>query len=134
MPTKRKNGKGKKLMASGSKKLAAWVREMGKGKKNPASTRHFSTKSYRAAQIKASDLRVKGWKNIRIERPDLSKNRHVVFADLPPDPQRSPSAWRGNPRHAGVKLPRSGHTGFLKAKAVDVITRGGRVVEVRVKR
>ena len=72
MPTKRKNGKGKKLMASGSKKLAAWVREMGKGKKNP--------------------------------------------------------------RRASVKLARTGHTGFLKASAVDVITRGGRVVEVKVKR
>jgi hypothetical protein len=48
------------------------------------------------------------------------------------------AAWvrsqaKKNPR-AGVKLARTGHTGFLKAKAVDVITRGGRVVEVRVKR
>ena len=66
---RRNVSKRKKLMASGSKKLAAWVRAQ--GKKNP---------------------------------------------------------------RAGVKLPRSGHTGFIKAKAVDVITRGGRVVEVKVKR
>lgn len=61
--------KRKKKMASGSKKLAAWVRSEILGKKNP-----------------------------------------------------------------GVKLARTGHTGFLKARAVDVITRGGKVVEVRVKR
>ena len=63
------NGKRRKLMVSGSKKLAAWVRAQ--GKKDP---------------------------------------------------------------RAGVKLPRTGHTGFLKAKAVDVITRNGKVVEVKVKR
>ncbi len=40
---------------------------------------------------------------------------------------------RSNPR-GSVRLPRTGHTGFLKARAVDVITRGGRVVEVKVKR
>lgn len=44
-----------------------------------------------------------------------------------------PKKTRGNPR-GSVKLPRTGHTGFLTAKAVDVITREGRVVEVKVKR
>lgn len=63
----------------------------------------------------------------------LGAGRYRVFARIK---QKNPSRARSvsrNPR-AGVKLPRTGHTGFLKAKAVDVITRGGRVVEVRVKR
>ena len=40
---------------------------------------------------------------------------------------------RSNPTRAALKLPRAGRT-RLRAKQVDVITRGGKIVEVKVKR
>lgn len=124
---KRRNGKSKRLMASGSKKLAAWVRSQ--GKKNPRSPRngytvHPGNDNYAglAAAKKAAKSEAKRSGSARVENQDTGKTVATY------------GGGRSNPRRASVKLPRTGHTGFLKASAVDVITRGGRVVEVKVKR
>ena len=50
------------------------------------------------------------------------------------DEENEKDRQRSKKSNPGVKLARTGHTGFLKARAVDVITRNGKVVEVRVKR
>lgn len=71
---------------------------------------------------------------VRKAREKWGRSSDLSDADLRGITVRSNPAGRSNNPRAGVKLPRTGHTGFLKAKAVDVITRGGRVVEVRVKR
>ena len=122
------SSKGKRLMASGSKKLAAWVREQGK-RKNPRAPRngytvHPGNDNYAglATAKKAAKAEAKRSGYARVENQDTGKTVATYGGS------------RSNPRHTGVKLPRTGHTGFLKASAVDVITRGGRVVEVKVKR
>lgn len=104
-------------------------------------TRYFKTK---AAAKKKMNAMLKPNPSRRKSKPrPLSKRKRMEYGEFTEaefrQHLRSHSGGRraksrkthGNP---GAKLSRTGHTGFLKAKAVDVITRGGRVVEVRVKR
>ena len=94
-----------------------------------------------SAQTKASALKQarEAWKASHYGRTPamqaekIGGERYRVYVRIKQKETENPAILRKNPR-AGVKLPRTGHTGFLRAKAVDVVTRNGKVIEVKVKR
>jgi hypothetical protein len=121
---RKSHGRAKKLMKSGHKKMAAWVRS--EGKRNPA------VKSMTVKQVAAA-LRKKGLSSDERNALERRRNELRVMREHVREADRDARIAQKRRNPVRVSATMSGKsTGWIPSKATRVIVKGGRhVVEVK---